>query len=150
MRYLPVNCASYVDDFALCEPTFCGQSARAALRAFAVLFGLPFSEDPKKSLSMALCRVFLGVESDFSLFQSQRVILCHVGASRVRLCRFAVLPPCGRLGGDPTGTGVSRVTRMRVRSTNSTDFRGFMSTSACIGPPVLALSSVTGGPGHSR
>ena len=49
MRYLPVNAASYVDDFALCEPTFCGQSGRVVLRDFARYLGLPFSDNVKKS-----------------------------------------------------------------------------------------------------
>ena len=82
MRYLPVNAGSYVDDFALCEPTFCGQSARHALRALARLLGLPFSDNEKKSLPMALLRTFLGVENDFRLFGSRRELRTSVSDSR--------------------------------------------------------------------
>ena len=52
------------------------------LRDFARYLGLPFSDNEKKSLEIALRRCFLGVETDFSLFSSQRLIVCSVSESR--------------------------------------------------------------------
>ena len=45
--------SQYFDDFPVCEPSFCGQSGRTALRDVAASLGLPFSDDLEKSLACA-------------------------------------------------------------------------------------------------
>ncbi len=54
VRYAPLCTGRFFDDYALLEPSFAGQSGRRMLRNFADIIGLPFSDDPEKSLALAL------------------------------------------------------------------------------------------------
>ena len=45
------------------------------LRKFADIIGLPFSDDPEKSLALALERTFLGAEYDLKQFVTTKEII---------------------------------------------------------------------------
>jgi len=83
VRYAPLCTGRFFDDYALLEPTFAGQSGRRALRKFADIIGLPFSDDPDKSLALALERTFLGVEYDLKQFWLTKEITTSVSQARV-------------------------------------------------------------------
>jgi hypothetical protein len=53
------------------------------LRKFADMIGLPFSDDPEKSLALALERTFLGVEYDLEQFVKTIEIITSVSQARV-------------------------------------------------------------------
>ena len=53
------------------------------LRKFADIIGLPFSDDPDKSLALALERTFLGVEYDLKQFWLTKEIITSVSQARV-------------------------------------------------------------------
>ena len=82
--------SQYFDDFPVCEPSFCGQSGRTALRDVAASLGLPFSDDLEKSLALAPRRVFLGVETDFTAFRETRVTVTRLTQERADGLREAV------------------------------------------------------------
>jgi hypothetical protein len=82
VRFCPVTTGCYFDDFASCEPSFCGQTGRTALRSLAELVGLPFSDDVAKSHPLSSTCTWLGVEFDFTGFSATRVVACCVTARR--------------------------------------------------------------------
>ena len=57
------------------------------LRKFADIIGLPFSDDPEKSLALALERTSLGVEYDLKQFvKTKEMILTTEGLGNSHLC----------------------------------------------------------------
>jgi len=80
-RFFGVAVAAYFDDFCVVEPEFAGASGKHVLRALSQWLGMEFSRE--KDVPMRVSNPFLGVIADFSLYESEGLVVLRPKPSRV-------------------------------------------------------------------